>query len=62
MPYWPEWWEWELDLTLDHLREQMSRRSFNEIDLREMLENATGFREDEEFGRWVIDTSRNREP
>jgi hypothetical protein len=55
---WPEWWEWELDLSLDHLREQMIRRKFSETDLREMLERAKNLREDEEFGRWVAETTR----
>ncbi len=59
---WPEWWEWELDCGLDHLREQMVRRRFSETDLREMLERATTFREDEEFGRWLIDTMHKGEP
>ena len=58
----PEWWEWELDLELDHLREQMVRRKFNETDLRAMLERATGFRQDDEPGRWLVDTTRNRQP
>jgi hypothetical protein len=27
-----------------------------------MLEHATGIREDEEFGRWIVDTARDRQP
>jgi hypothetical protein len=61
-PEWPEWWEWELDLGLDHLREQMIRRGFGELELREMLEFATGFREDEEFGRWLVETAYDHQP
>lgn len=59
---WPEWWDWELDLNLDHLREQMVRRGFSETELREMLERAAGFREDDEFGRWVIDANKDQDP
>jgi hypothetical protein len=33
MPNWPEWWEWELELTA-HLEKRMLDRDFNEIDLR----------------------------
>ena len=61
-PEWPEWWEWELDLDLDHLREQMIRRRFSETDLREMLENAAAIREDDEPSRWVVECRRDREP
>jgi hypothetical protein len=50
-PDWPDWWGWELDFSLDHLREQMLRRGFSEIVLREMLQRASGLREDVEFGR-----------
>jgi len=34
----------------------MDDRRFTEIDLRRMLERATGYREDIVDGRWVIDT------
>jgi hypothetical protein len=38
----------------------MVDRSFNEADLREMLENATGYRPDDEPGRWLIETSHRQ--
>ena len=56
---WPEWWEWELDCN-PHLAKRMIDRSFSEIDLREMLERATGFRPDVTHGRWVVETTHNR--
>jgi hypothetical protein len=59
---WPEWWDWELDLDLDHLRERMVSRKFSETELREMLEQATAIHEDDEPGRWRIDTTRDRQP
>ena len=52
---WPEWWDWELELS-PHLLKRMSDRRFTEIDLRRMLERASGYREDVVAGRWVIET------
>jgi hypothetical protein len=39
-PQWPDWWEWELDLSLPHLRKRMIDRGFSETDLLTMLEDA----------------------
>jgi hypothetical protein len=52
---WPEWWDWELELS-PHLFKRMDDRRFTEIDLRRMLERASGYREDVVEGRWVIET------
>ena len=52
---WPEWWSWELELS-PHLLKRMMDRGFNEADLRLMLENATGYHENHEAGRWGIET------
>lgn len=30
---WPDWWEWEIDLT-PHLLKRMEDRDFSEVDLR----------------------------
>jgi hypothetical protein len=38
----------------------MVDRDFNEADLRLMLENATGYDENHEEGRWVIHTRHDR--
>jgi hypothetical protein len=51
----PEWWEWELELT-PHLEKRMEDRRFTEVDLRLMLERAGGFRPDVVEGRFVIET------
>jgi hypothetical protein len=40
----------------------MEDRSFNEVDLRAMLEHARGWRADILEGRWVIETQHNRHP
>lgn len=39
-----------------HLFKRMDDRRFAEIDLRRMLERASGYREDVVEGRWVIET------
>jgi hypothetical protein len=52
---WPAWWQWELELS-SHLLKRMLDRQFSEIDLRAMMEGATGLREDTEPGRWVVET------
>lgn len=56
---WPEWWDWELELS-PHLEKRMMDRDFNEIDLRRMLENAKGYHPDIVEGRWVIETRHHR--
>lgn len=55
---WPDWWSWELELS-PHLLKRMIDRDFNEADLRLMLENASGYHENHEEGRWVIITSHS---
>ncbi|OHB85071.1 MAG: hypothetical protein A2V98_24095 [Planctomycetes bacterium RBG_16_64_12] len=55
---WPEWWSWELELT-PHLMKRMVDRQFNEADLRLMLETATGYHENHEEGRFVIETEHD---
>jgi len=52
---WPQWWSWELEWT-PHLLKRMVDRQFNEVDLRLMLERATGYREADEPGRFVVET------
>jgi len=56
-PDWPEWWSWELDCSNPHLAKRMIDRGFSELDLREMLELASGYRRDKDPNRWVIETS-----
>ncbi len=53
---WPEWWDWELELS-PHLFKRMIDRGFSELDLRAMLERARGYRPDIVDGRWVVVTS-----
>ena len=59
---WPEWWEWELDCANPHLAKRMADRGFDETDLRDMLERATGFNPDHIPGRWLIHTTHADRP
>lgn len=60
MPIWPEWWQWELEITA-YLEKRMLDRDFGEVDLRAMLEKATDYQPDVVEGRWVIQTKHNRQ-
>jgi hypothetical protein len=53
---WPEWWNWEPDLSLPHLGKRMIDRGFNEVDLLTMLEEASGYHPGKEEGRFEIET------
>ena len=61
MPEWPKWWSWDLELST-HLLKRMVDREFTEVDLRAMLDAATGLRADVEPGRWVIQTRHDGRP
>ena len=52
---WPEWWEWELELS-PHLLKRMVDRDFTEVHLRGMLGKAYEYRPDIVEGRWAIET------
>ena len=56
---WPVWWNWDLDLSA-HLLKRMETRRFAETDLRQMMENADGYRRDVAEGRWIIETRCHR--
>jgi len=58
---WPAWWAWALELT-PHLLKRMVDRRFTEVDLRRMLEVATGLRQDVVPGRWVVETRHGDVP
>jgi len=59
--HWPAWWDWELELS-SHLLKRMVDRQFSEVDLRSMMEPAMRIREDQEPGRWVVETSHESRP
>jgi len=56
---WPEWWQWELDLT-DHLVERMVQRGLTETDLRAMLAGASTLVAGRRPDRWRIQTRWHR--
>jgi hypothetical protein len=56
---WPEWWNWELELS-SHLLKRMVDRRFTEVDVRRMLHVATRLRRDIQPGRWVAVTRHRR--
>lgn len=62
MVKWPTWWDWELDLSLSHLQKRMVDRRFSGTDLRMMLEDALGWHENHEPGRYVIETRLGGKP
>ncbi len=52
---WPDWWSWELELT-PHVQKRMEDRDFTEVDLRQMLESANGYRPDVLEDRFVVES------
>ena len=56
---WPRWWDWDLEFT-PHAYKRMLDRRISEVDLRLMLEEATGFREDLVADRLVIETTQKK--
>jgi len=61
MPTWPEWWDWELELS-SHILKRMEDREFSELDVRQMLSTASGLRRDIVQDRWIVETRRRRRP
>ena len=61
MQEWPDWWHWELDLAR-HLFKRMAERDFTVVDVRAMLEDATGWRPDHEPGRFVVESRHDDRP
>jgi hypothetical protein len=59
MVRWPQWWDWELELS-PHLAKRMLDRSFSEVELRMMLGHSKDYRPDVVEGRWVVVTTYRR--
>lgn len=58
---WPEWWEWELEIS-PHLEKRMRDPRFHRgRSSREMLERAHGYGPDVVEGRWAIKTRHRRQ-
>jgi hypothetical protein len=56
----PHWWDFELDLS-PHVLDRMIDRAFTEVDLRLMIEVATGICPGGSAGRWTVETVRDGE-
>lgn len=56
---WPRWWDWNLEIT-PHVMKRMVDRQFSEIDLRRMMQAASGYRSDFVEGRFIIETTHRR--
>ena len=52
-PAFPAWWNWELSFT-PHAELRMEQRGVTEVDVRAMLERATGFEPSVVEGRFMI--------
>jgi hypothetical protein len=59
MKQWPPWWAWELEFS-PHPPKRMEDRRFTEVDLRRMLEHATGYRPDVAPKRWAVSARHRR--
>ena len=57
----PDWWDWEIEIS-PHILKRMIDRHFDEIELRLMMADASGYHADIEPGRWVIETKKNKGP
>ena len=60
-PAFPPWWHWELSFT-PHAELRMEQRGVTEIDVRAMLERATGFEPSVVEGRFMIHVANNNRP
>ena len=61
MATFPEWWTWDLSFTA-HAEMRMEQRGVTEVDLRAMLERATGFEPNVVDGRFMIDVRHQQRP
>jgi uncharacterized protein DUF4258 len=53
--------DWELELS-PHVWKRMIDRDFTEVDLRHMMEHASGLRSDVVEGRWVVVCRHEKKP
>ena len=61
MPAFPEWWSWDLSFT-GHAELRMQQRGVTEVEVRAMLERATGFEAGVVEGRFMVHTQRGQSP
>ncbi len=58
---WPEWWGWELAFT-GHVQRRMEQRGLTEVELRSMLERASGYSASVVESRFMIQTTHRGRP
>lgn len=58
---WPEWWDWELAFT-GHGELRMEQREVTEVEVRSMLQRASGFSPSVVQGRFMIETTHRGRP
>jgi hypothetical protein len=61
VPTWPDWWTWELSFTA-HAELRVEQRGVTEVDVRAMLERATGSEPSVVEGRFMIHVQHARRP
>jgi hypothetical protein len=61
MPTFPEWWNWDLSFSA-HAELRMEQRGVTEVEVRAMLESATGFEASVVEGRSMIHSRRGQSP
>jgi hypothetical protein len=60
-PTFPQWWNWELSFT-SHAELRMEQRGATELDVRAMLERATGYEPSVVEGRFMIHVVHRQRP
>ena len=59
MPTFPDWWNWDLSFT-GHAELRMAQRGVTEVEVRAMLERATGFEASVVEARFLVHTQRGQ--
>ena len=59
MPTFPEWWNWDLSFT-GHAELRLEQRGVTDVEVRAMLERATGFEASVVAGRFMINPTRSK--
>ena len=61
IPTFPDWWRWELTFS-SHAELRMEQRGVTEVEVRAMLEGATGFEPSLVEGRFMIHARHAQRP
>jgi len=58
---WPEWWDWEVAFT-GHVQGRMEERGVTEVEVRSMLQRASGYSPSVVENRFMIETMHRGRP